>query len=143
MISLSPYLNFRDNAREAMEFYHSVFGGNLDVTTFKDFHASEDPSEDDLVMHSVVESKHIKLMASDTPNRMREGYTVGTNFSLSISGTQEDEETLRGYFDKLSEGGKVVMKYEKAMWGDMFGMVDDKYGIGWMVNVEMPKGEKN
>ena len=81
-----------------MEFYHSIFGGDLDTRTFKEFHASQDPSEDDLVMHSALESpNNLTLMASDTPNRME--YNPGNNFSISISG--DDEPTLTEYFKKL------------------------------------------
>lgn len=67
---LNPYLNFRDNAREAMEFYHSVFGGKLDMMTFKDYQASQDPSEDDKIMHSTLEANGMTFMAADTPNHM-------------------------------------------------------------------------
>jgi PhnB protein len=133
---LNPYLGFKDNAREAMEFYKTVFGGKLDISTFKDFHASKDPAEDDLVMHSALEADNgISFFASDTPSRME--YKPGTNISMSLSG--EDEAELRGYFDKLSEGGNITMPLEKALWGDTFGMLVDKFGIGWLVNVTAPK----
>lgn len=129
---LNPYLNFRDNTREAMEFYKSVFGGKLDINTFKDYNASQDPSEDDMVMHSVLETENgIEFMAADTPSRL--AYKPGTNFGMSLSGDGEDE--LRGYFDKLSAGGTVTMPLEKAMWGDTFGMVLDKFGVSWLVNI--------
>src|SRR5687768_8165246 len=99
---LNPYLSFRDNTREAMEFYKSVFGGKLDINTFKDFHASQDASEDDKVMHSMLKADNgITFMASDTPNSME--YNPGTNVSLSLSG--DNEEELRSYFSKLAEGG--------------------------------------
>lgn len=131
-VSLNPYLNFRDNTREAMEFYHSVFGGKLDMQTFKDLGASQDPSEDNLVMHSQLEGDNgLVFMAADTPSRME--YKPGTNFSMSLSGS--DEAVLRGYFEKLAEGGTVTMPLEKAMWGDTFGMCTDKFGIGWLVNI--------
>lgn len=131
-VSLNPYLNFRDNTREAMEFYHSVFGGKLDMQTFKDLGASQDPSEDNLIMHSQLEGDNgLVFMAADTPSRME--YKPGTNFSMSLSGS--DEAVLRGYFEKLAEGGTVTMPLEKAMWGDTFGMCTDKFGIGWLVNI--------
>lgn len=139
-IQLNPYLNFKDNAREAMEFYSSIFDGKLDVRTFKDFHASQDPSEDNLVMHSVLESDiNIKFMAADTPKRME--YKPGNNFSMSLSGEASDENMLRGYFEKLADGGTVTMPLGKAMWGDTFGMCIDKFGIHWMVNISAPAGE--
>jgi PhnB protein len=130
--TLNPYLSFKDNAREAMEFYQTVFGGKLTVSTFKEFHASQDPSEDNLVMHSVLEADNgITFMASDTPNRME--YKAGTNYSMSLSGDNEAE--LQGYYEKLAVGGTVSMPLEKAMWGDTFGMLTDKFGVPWLVNI--------
>ena len=128
---LNPYLNFRGNAREAMEFYQGVFGGVLRMMTFKEYNASEDPSEDDQIMHAQLEADGLIFMAADTPKRME--YSEGSNFSMSLSG--EDEAQLRGYFDKLADGGMVMMPLEKAMWGDTFGMLTDRFGIRWLVNV--------
>jgi PhnB protein len=129
---LNPYINFKDNTRAAMEFYHSVFGGKLTVSTFKEFQASEDPGEDDLIMHAMLETENgMIFMASDTPRRME--YRPGTNFSISLSGDNEGE--LTGYYQALSEGGVVSMPLTKAMWGDIFGMCTDKFGVNWMVNI--------
>ena len=130
--TLNPYLNFRDNAREAMEFYQTVFGGKLDMQTFKEFHASQDPSEDNKIMHSVLTADNgIVFMASDTPNNME--YRTGTNMSMSLSGDNEAE--LTGYYEKLSAGGTISMPLNKAPWGDMFGMCTDKFGVSWLVNI--------
>ncbi len=129
---LNPYLSFKDNTREAMEFYRTVFGGKLDLSTFKDLHASQDPSEDNMIMHSVLEADNgITIMASDTPSRME--YRAGTNMSMSLSGDNEAE--LKAYFEKLSVGGMVIMPLEKAIWGDSFGMFTDKFGVQWLVNI--------
>ena len=134
--NLNPYLSFKNNAREAMEFYKTVFGGKLTMSTFKDFHASQAPDEDNLVMHSVLEGDNgITFMASDTPNRME--YRVGTNFSMSLSGDNEAE--LKTYFEKLAASGNVTMPLEKAIWGDSFGMLNDKFGVAWLVNITSPK----
>ena len=104
MTTLNPYLGFRDNARDAMTFYQSVFGGELTMSTFGEFHASEDPAEPDKIMHAMLTTeKGMVLMGADTPNSM--DYTPGNNFSVSLSG--DDESELRGYFDKLSEGGTI------------------------------------
>ena len=131
-VQLNPYLRFRDNAREAMEFYRSVFGGELTVNTFKDFNASSDPSEDDLVMHAQLQGEHgVVFMGSDTPQRME--YRPGSNFSMSLSG--DDEAVLSAWFQKLAEGGTVTMPLEKAMWGDTFGMCVDRFGVNWLVNI--------
>jgi len=130
--TLNPYLNFRDDARQAMEFYQSVFGGKLTMSTFKEFNASQDPSEDNKIMHSVLEAGNgITFMSADTPNSME--YNSGTNVQMSLSGDNEAE--LKGYFEKLSTDGMVTMPLEKAPWGDFFGMCVDKYNINWMVNI--------
>jgi PhnB protein len=129
---LNPYLGFRDNAREAMEFYHSVFGGELTTGTFAEYQASEDPAEADKIMHSMLETDTgLVLMAADTPNSM--DYTPGTNHSVSLSG--DDEAELRGYWDKLSDSGTVTVPLEQAPWGDYFGMCVDKFGVNWLVNI--------
>ncbi|HEY5321003.1 MAG TPA: VOC family protein [Galbitalea sp.] len=129
---LNPYISFRDQAREAMEFYKTVFGGELTLSTFADLHASEDPAEQDKIMHSVLETENgLTLMASDTPNRM--DVTPGSNYSISLSG--EDEPELHGYWDKLADGGTVTMPLEKAPWGDSFGMCVDRFGVSWLVNI--------
>jgi PhnB protein len=133
---LNPYLSFKDNTRNAMEFYRTVFGGKLDLSTFKELHASQDPSEDNMIMHSVLEADNgITIMASDTPSRME--YRPGTNMSMSLSGDNEAE--LKAYFEKLSAGGMVTMPLEKAVWGDSFGMCTDKYGVQWLVNITAQK----
>jgi PhnB protein len=129
---LNPYLSFRDTAGGAMDFYQSVFGGELTRTTFGEFHASDDPAEQDKIMHSMlITDNGLALMAADTPNSM--DYTVGSNYSVSLSG--EDEAELRGYWDKLSAGGTVTMPLDQAPWGDAFGMCVDKFGVTWLVNI--------
>jgi len=133
---LNPYLSFRDTAREAMTFYQTVFGGELVINTFKEYGASEDPSEADKVMHAMLEAENgITFMASDTPNAME--YTTGTNISMSLSGDNDAE--LRGYWEKLLEGGSITMPLEVAPWADAFGMLVDKFGINWMVNIAAKK----
>lgn len=129
---LNPYLSFRNNARQAMEFYRTVFGGKLVMNTFEEFHASRDPDEKDNIMHAMLEAENgITFMASDTPKAME--YTPGNDMSMSLSGDNESE--LRDYFTKLSRGGTVIMPLEKAPWGDTFGMLTDKFGVRWMVNI--------
>ena len=131
---LNPYLSFRDNARDAITFYESVFGGELTISTFGDYQASQDPAEADKVMHAMLVSGNgLVLMASDTPNGMP--YNPGDNISVSLSGEISDEAELRGYWEKLSDGGTVAMPLEPAPWGDTFGMCTDKFGIAWLVNI--------
>jgi PhnB protein len=136
---LNPYLNFNGDARQAMEFYRSVFGGNLTMSTFKDYHASEDASEDDKIMHSVLEAGNgLTFMAADVPNRME--YRPGTNFSMSLSG--DDDAELRGYYERLSSSGAVLQPLAEAPWGDTFGMCVDRFGISWLVNISGRRGSE-
>lgn len=129
---LNPYLSFSENARAAMEFYKTVFGGKLTLTTFKEANAPVDPGEENNVMHSMLEAENgIVFMASDTPKHM--GFKPGASISMSLSGDNEDE--LRGYWNGLANGGTITMPLAKAPWGDTFGMVNDKFGITWMVNI--------
>ncbi|MFC4003239.1 VOC family protein [Prauserella oleivorans] len=128
---LNPYISFRDNARQALEFYHSVFGGNLTTNTFGEFGAQDAP-EADKIMHGQLETDTgFVLMASDTPPGME--YTPGSSISICLSG--DDSDLLRGYWEKLSDGGTVSMPLEKQMWGDVFGSCTDKFGISWLVNI--------
>ena len=130
---LNPYINFAGNARQAMEFYQSVFGGKLTLGTYKEFGAAQSPDEENLVMHSELDvADDVTLMAADVPQRRME-YHPGNNFSVSLSG--EDEAQLTGYYNKLADGGSVTMPLAKASWGDTFGMCIDRFGISWLVNV--------
>lgn len=131
-IRLNPYISFKDNAREAMEFYKNVFGGSLTMSTFKEFNASQDPVEENKIMHAMLQTdKGMMLMGADTPNHME--YNPGTNVSISLSGDMEDE--LRGYWERLSDGATIREPLKKAPWGDTFGMLKDRFGIDWMVNI--------
>ncbi|WP_406044947.1 VOC family protein [Micromonospora sp. NBC_00898] len=131
---LNPYLSFRNNARQAMEFYHEVFGGNLTLSTFGEF-GSPEPELADKIMHGMLETdRGYTLMASDTPPGME--HHPGDNITVSLSGDDVDE--LRGYWHKLSEGGTVSVPLEKQMWGDEFGQCVDRFGIGWLVNISQP-----
>jgi PhnB protein len=131
---LNPYLHFRDTAKAAMEFYHGVFGGELTVTTFGES-GDPYPGEGEKVMHAQLETPSgFTLMGSDTPNGME--HAPGTNhISISLSGKKSDDADLRGYWDKLTDGGSVSQPLETAPWGDTFGMLTDKFGVDWLVNI--------
>jgi PhnB protein len=131
-VRLNPYISFRDDAGPAMEFYRSVFGGQLDVTTFGESGMTGDPAQADKVMHALLDTgSGLVLMASDTPPGME--FQEGSRISISLSG--DDEPTLRGYWDGLSAGGTVMIPLEKAPWGDHFGMCSDRFGVAWMVDI--------
>ena len=127
---LNPYLSFGNDARAAMEFYRSVFGGTLDVMPFGDM--AHEPGERDMVMHSMLTAPNgFVLMGSDTPASMPR--TRGNNMTVSLSG--DDEAELHGYWDKLADAAAIQMPLAKAPWGDSFGMLTDKFGTPWMVNI--------
>jgi PhnB protein len=127
---LNPYISFPGNAREAMEFYKDVFGGQLTVNTFGEY--GDQGADADKIMHGQLETDGgFTLMGADTPPGTE--YNPGDNIAVSLSGDDADE--LRGYWQKLSDGGTVTMPLEKQMWGDEFGMCLDRFGVSWMVNI--------
>lgn len=128
---LNPYLSFRDNASEAMDFYQNVFGGELTRSTFGEFQMGDD-AEKDKVMHAqLVTTGDLVLMGADTPDSME--YNPAGNGTISLSG--DDDAELRGYWTKLVDGGTQTQPLEKAPWGDSFGMCVDKFGVNWLVNI--------
>jgi PhnB protein len=132
---LNPYIGFKDNAREALEFYASVLGATLTLSTFGEAGAPE-PDLADKIMHGMLETDDgFTLMAADTPPGM--AYEPGSNIAISLSG--DDVERLRGYWQQLCEGGQVTVPLAMQMWGDEFGMCTDRFGVGWMVNISQPQ----
>ena len=128
---LNPYINFTDNARQAMEFYESVFGGTLVLHTFGDY-GDKDAPEANNIMHGMLETTSgFTLMGADAPPGME--LKPGDNITVSLSG--DDIDDLHGYWAKLADGGTVTVPLEKQMWGDEFGMCVDKFGVAWMVNI--------
>ncbi|WP_250035292.1 VOC family protein [Paractinoplanes maris] len=133
---LNPYLTFDGNAREAMEFYHSIFGGDLKVNTFGEFGAP-DPSIADKVMHAMLTtSQGYVLMASDTAPGMGT-FTPGDTMTVSLSG--DPGEGLEDVWEKLADGATIKLPFEKQMWGDLYGQLVDKYGVPWMIDVVAPQ----
>jgi PhnB protein len=131
---LNPYIQFEGSAREAMEYYRTVFGGELTVSTFGEFGMEGAGAEG--VMHAQLETPSgYTLMASDTPPGM--DVQSGSSITISLSG---DEQDLRQYFEKLADGGQITMPLEKQMWGDEFGQCVDRFGVAWMVNISQPAG---
>jgi len=130
---LNPYIGFANNAREAMEFYRDVFGGELTLSTYGEMGGAA-PGDENKIMHSQLETPlGFTLMGSDAPAGMP--HSEGSSISISLSGNDAE---LRDYFAKLSEKGTVTMPLAKQVWGDEFGMVVDPYGVAWMVNVSSP-----
>jgi PhnB protein len=131
-VQLNPYLQFQDQAREAMAFYHEVFGGELTMQTYAEGGMSGHPSNDDRIMHAQLVTPHgVVLMASDVPDGIP--YQPGSAISISLSG--DDEPALRGFYDALANGGTVIEPLMQAPWGDLFGACVDRFGTSWMVNI--------
>lgn len=132
MVQLIPYLNFPGNSREAMTFYHSVFGGDLQIQSFADLGVTDMPA--DGTMHAVLLADGFTVMASDAMPGAEKTWG-GTRVYCSLMG--DDLEKMAGWFDQLAEGGNVGMPLGKQTWGDTFGLVMDRYGIEWMMNVSI------
>jgi len=136
-VILNPYLHFNEGkAEEALNFYKDAFGGELEISRYGDNPSvpAGEESIKDLVMHGVVKTDDLQLMASDT-GPMGD-VVVGSNVSISLSG--DDEAKLTKYFEALSVGGTVTKPLSKESWGDTFGMLDDKFGISWLINISAP-----
>ena len=132
---LNPYLNFNGNARQAIEFYASVFGGEATVSTFADFGAKDSPDAD-RIMHGQLETDGgYTIMAADVTSDME--YHPMAGCSISLSG--DDAGALRGYWEKLSASGTATMPMQKQAWGDEFGMCVDGYGVPWLINISQPQ----
>jgi PhnB protein len=132
---LNPYLNFNGNARQAIEFYASVFGGETTFSTFADFGAKDSPDAD-RIMHGQLETDAgYTIMAADVTSDME--YHPMAGCSISLSG--DDAGALRGYWEKLSASGTTTMPMQKQAWGDEFGMCVDGYGVPWLINISQPQ----
>lgn len=127
--TLSPYINLEDTTKEAMAFYQSIFGGDLTSSTFGEF-GMEGPDATKIMHSQLVTDQGFTIMCADTPAGMER--SSGSGITISLSGTDSE---LRGWFAALSQDGTVTTKLEKQMWGDEFGQLTDKFGVGWLVNI--------
>jgi|TARA_R110000850_G_scaffold30630_2_gene84152 PhnB protein len=144
MTTLNPYLNFNGNAKEAFNFYKSVFGGEfLGLQRFKDMPEDEKspghlPEEyQDLILHIALPIGNNILMASDCIEAFGQKAVFGSSNYISVQPDSEAE--TRRIFNGLSAGGEIEMPLEEMFWGDLFGSFTDKFGIKWMVNFELKK----
>ncbi|MEX0273182.1 MAG: VOC family protein [Flavobacteriaceae bacterium] len=142
MTTVNVYLTFNGNCEEAFTFYKSVFGGEFPyVGRFSEMPPQEgmppiDEKDKHLIMHiSLPIGGDTILMGSDSVGEWAQGLQKGTNFSISIN-TDTKEEADR-IFAQLSKGGKVTMPLHDSFWNAYFGMFTDKFGIQWMINVNL------
>jgi PhnB protein len=136
-VRLNPYLNFPGTAREALDFYHGVLGGELVTTTFAVGGMPHDPADAEKLMHGQLDAENgMTLMAADIPTGWP---TSGPIQGMSISLSGEDGESLTRYWNGLAEGATIDQPLVAAPWGDTFGMLTDRFGVSWMVNITAAK----
>ena len=129
--TLIPYLYFNGETADAMKFYHSILGGELNMQTFGEAGVAQTPADQNRVIHAELKNEFLSFMASD--GRHGQMIKFGDNIHLSVSGSEK--EKLTDYFNGLAKGGRVDMHLSKQFWGDVYGMLTDKYGIHWMINI--------
>jgi len=141
MKTVNPYLNFPGTTEEAFNFYKSVFGGEFtSLQRFKDTPEANRvaPTDANKIMHIALPIANGNvLMATDALESMGHPLKEGNNFYLSLEADSEEEANK--LFNKLSAGGKVSMPMAKTFWGAYFGMVNDKFGIQWMISYNAPQ----
>ncbi|GAA4180405.1 VOC family protein [Gryllotalpicola koreensis] len=133
--SFTPYLSFRGQAREAMNFYQSVFGGELSLMTFAEG-GMTDGADPNQIMHASLDGP-VSIMGSDVPESMP--FSQGSRVSLCFSGDAAELDTGRRYYASLSEGGADVLPFDLAPWGDYYGQLTDRFGISWMFDFGAPE----
>lgn len=134
MLGVQPYLAFRGNAREAIDFYKQALGAEeLYSQTYGDS-PMKDMGNPDAIMHATIKVGETHVMMCDDFHS--EDFSTGGNISLAIG--LNDVDKAKEYFTNLSDGGTVTMPLDKTFWAEAFGMLTDKFGIKWMVNCDTP-----
>ena len=135
-VTVVTHLNLRGDARAALEFYRSVFGGELTIVTYRDAHSVQDPAEADQVMWGqVAASSGFRVMAYDVPSS-RPWSPGEAPFFVSLRG--ETAEEVRGYWEGLVEGATVLVPIAPSAWAPLYGMLKDRFGVTWVVDVVTP-----
>jgi PhnB protein len=132
-LSANPYINFQGRAQEALRFYHEALNGELSLMTEDPQGPPKAAGPDDHIMHGLVSSEGLLIMGSD--GHPDYPPTVGDNMAIALSGSDHDRLSL--IFEKLSAGGHVKQPLKTESWGDSFGYFVDKFGINWMVNINV------
>ncbi|MFF7281110.1 VOC family protein [Streptomyces griseorubiginosus] len=132
-VTTTTHLNFRGDAREALDFYRSVFGGRTAAVTYKDAGAVRNESEADWLMWGEVTGDDgFHVMAYDVPSQLP--WDQGRNgFFVSVRG--EDTEEISDLWARLAEGSTVVRPLEAAPWAPLYGMLTDRFGVTWVLDV--------
>ncbi|MEO8042877.1 MAG: VOC family protein [Acidobacteriota bacterium] len=140
MLGVKPYIAFKGNCEEAINFYKDRLGADvLFIQRYGDSPmAGKGP--DEKIMHTSIKIGDSVVMACDNVFEEQNPTTVGNNISLAIGGN--DATSAETMFDQLSEGGNVTMPMQETFWAERFGMLTDKFGINWMFNIEKPHDGK-
>jgi PhnB protein len=151
-ITTTTHLNFGGDARSALEFYASVFGGSATIATYGDFGMPKDaPGADDVVFGSVETSAGFRVMAYDVPGSAGASATAGTTrrehgmtitdqpFFVSVRGDSLEE--VQGYWSALAVGATVVEPLAASAWSPGFGMLTDGFGVTWILDVAAARSE--
>ena len=136
-MAVQAYINFDGNCKEAVEFYSRVF--NTEAPQFMlygDFHEESDFDQDEaakqLVMHTNLTISGSTVMFSDVPPGMP--LIKGNNISLTV--VSRDENEIRSAYEKLKDGGSVIMELQETFWSKCYANVTDKFGIAWQLSLE-------
>ena len=148
-ISTTTHLNFRGDARAALEFYRSVFGGQLTAVAYADFGMPKElPDADKIVFGQVTAENGFAIMAYDVPSQAPAAVTpaattrengvtlTGERFFVSVRG--ETAEEVSALWDKLADGADLIEKYAPSQWSPGFGMLTDRFGVTWILDVATP-----
>lgn len=129
----TPHLNFRGDARAALEFYHSVFGGQIVLVTNQNAFSVETPEEaDQIKFGQVVGANGFQLMAYDVPASV--AYGRGEKpFFVSVRGDSADE--IADLWGRLVEGSTIVADLAPSPFSPAYGMVTDRFGVTWVLDV--------
>lgn len=131
------HLNFRGTAREALQFYQSVFGGDLQLVTYEQVGQTDVASPGDVIWGQVSSARGFAVMAFDVP--ADKPWDPGVNaFYLSVRSASTEE--IRGCWDQLVVGGEIIQPLAPSMWAPLYGMTKDRFGITWVLDVERPAG---
>ncbi|HCC05424.1 TPA: hypothetical protein DEP58_03935 [Patescibacteria group bacterium] len=129
----TTYLCFNGNAKEAMEFYQSILGGTLRLQTYGEVMGEKNPLLKDRIIHAYLEHSTVLIIARDTHPKYN--ILAEATETTRVRIASPDETMLSYYFTKLSKGGRVDMPLTRQVWGDAYGMLTDKFGIPWIINI--------
>jgi PhnB protein len=132
--AIQPYLNFDGNCKEAMQFYQSLFGGELEIMSIAESPAKDQFPEElhNEILHSSLINGDMKLMASDMCGQGP--LNQGNSITLSLDCSSKDE--INNLYKQLSDGGQIIQELKVEFWGALFAMVVDKFGVRWMLSLE-------